>query len=143
MYFSVLIVETAICVYIMLCMVSIFCLNLSGASMYFNLVHYLCIHSESADDLIGAEIRCFCWERFNCRFDEKRRLIVQYVGPFIITYEDSLTRKTTLTGITRPLLIHCLLDGALNGLTKMALTPNISDIFLKSLLAKHFVELNF
>lgn len=25
--------------------------------MYFNLVHYLCIHSESADDLIGAEIR--------------------------------------------------------------------------------------
>lgn len=68
---------------------------------------------------------------------------MQYVGPFIITYEDSLTRKTTLTGITRPLLIHCLLDGALNGLTKMALTPNISDIFLKSLLAKHFVELNF
>lgn len=60
MYFSVLIVETAICVFIMLCMVSIFCLNLSGASMYFNLVHYLCIHSESADDLIGAEIRCFC-----------------------------------------------------------------------------------
>lgn len=57
MYFSVLIVETAICVFIMLCMVSIFCLNLSGASMYFNLVHYLCIHSESADDLIGAEIR--------------------------------------------------------------------------------------
>lgn len=25
--------------------------------MYFNLVRYLCIHSESADDLIGAEIR--------------------------------------------------------------------------------------
>lgn len=60
MYFSVLIVETAIYVFIMLCMVSIFCLNLSGASMYCNLVHYLCIHSESADDLIGAEIRCFC-----------------------------------------------------------------------------------
>lgn len=57
MYFSVLIVETAIYVFIMLCMVSIFCLNLSGASMYFNLVRYLCIHSESADDLIGAEIR--------------------------------------------------------------------------------------
>lgn len=68
---------------------------------------------------------------------------MQYVGPFIITYKDSLTRKTTLTGITRPLLIHCLLDGALNGLTKMSRTPNISDIFLKSLLAKHFVELNF
>lgn len=61
MYFSVLIVETAIYVFIMLCMVSIFCLNLSGASMYFNLVRYLCIHSESADDLVGAEIRdVFC-----------------------------------------------------------------------------------
>lgn len=48
---------------------------------------------------------------------------MQYVGPFIITYKDSLTRKKTLPGITRPLLIHCLLDGALNGLTKMALRP--------------------
>lgn len=144
MYFSVLIVETAICVFIMLCMVSIFCLNLSGASMYFNLVHYLCIHSESADDLVGAEIRCFCWERFNCRFDEKRRLIVQYVGPFIITYEDSLTRKTTLTGITRPLLIHCLLDGALNGLTKMALTPNIMQWYFSEIPAgKTFCWIKF
>lgn len=140
MYFSVLIVETAICVYIMLCMVSIFCLNLSGASMYFNLVRYLCIHSESADDLVGAEIRCFCWERFNCRFDEKRRLIVQYVGPSRTVWQE---RQLLLGLLGHFYYINCLLDGALNGLTKMALTPNISDIFLKSLLAKHFVELNF
>lgn len=60
MYFSVLIVEIVIYVFIMFCMVFIFCLNLFGVLMYFNLVCYLCIYSEFVDDLIGVEIRCFC-----------------------------------------------------------------------------------
>lgn len=69
---------------------------------------------------------------------------MQYVGPFIITYKDSLTRKTTLTGITRPLLIHCLLDGALNGLTKMALTPNIMQWYFSEIPAgKTFCWIKF
>lgn len=57
MYFSVLIVEIVIYVFIMFCMVFIFCLNLFGVLMYFNLVRYLCIYSEFVDDLIGVEIR--------------------------------------------------------------------------------------